>query len=194
MSSSWRRCGPEDGSVRVAAGCHAGRGGADGIPGQRQRAAHSRRTAGQVGSRYPLPTRPHRAGLHRTGTLHDPRRLRRQLGATVDSSRVYMLDRAGGGSMLAVPFGHTVDALAMVLGEFTELSTTTATASRRSATRHRADPCDDRRRPDRDYRNPGSGAVASVTSAATVPRHELPLEINGPTAISWSPPIRPSSR
>jgi predicted dehydrogenase len=29
--------------------------------------------------------------------------------------------------MLAVPFGHTIDALAMVLGEFTKLSVTTAT-------------------------------------------------------------------
>jgi predicted dehydrogenase len=48
-------------------------------------------------------------------------------GATVDSSRIYQLDRLGGGSMLAVPFGHTIDALAMVLGEFTEFTATTAT-------------------------------------------------------------------
>ncbi|POX42163.1 oxidoreductase [Streptomyces sp. Ru73] len=39
----------------------------------------------------------------------------------------YLLDRANGATMLTIPFGHTIDAFSMVLGEFTELSAVTAT-------------------------------------------------------------------
>ncbi|WP_030259159.1 Gfo/Idh/MocA family protein [Streptomyces violens] len=42
----------------------------------------------------------------------------------------YVLDRANGATMLTVPFGHTIDAFAMVLGEFTGLSAVTATRRR----------------------------------------------------------------
>jgi predicted dehydrogenase len=49
-------------------------------------------------------------------------------GATLDNHRnSYLLDRANGATMLSIPFGHTTDGLASVLGEFTELSATTAT-------------------------------------------------------------------
>jgi predicted dehydrogenase len=45
-------------------------------------------------------------------------------GATFRPGGEYMLDRANGATMLSVPFGHTVDVLTMVLGEFTELTAT----------------------------------------------------------------------
>jgi predicted dehydrogenase len=48
-------------------------------------------------------------------------------GPTFDDRHAYLLDRANGATMLSIPFGHTVDGLAAVLGEFTELSATTAT-------------------------------------------------------------------
>jgi predicted dehydrogenase len=48
-------------------------------------------------------------------------------GPTFTTRSAYQLDRANGATMLTIPFGHTVDALAMVLGEFTELTATTAT-------------------------------------------------------------------
>jgi predicted dehydrogenase len=48
-------------------------------------------------------------------------------GATFDNRTAYLLDRANGATMLSIPFGHTADGLASVLGEFTELSATTAT-------------------------------------------------------------------
>jgi predicted dehydrogenase len=48
-------------------------------------------------------------------------------GATYRPGGDYMLDRANGATMLTVPFGHTVDLLTMVLGEF---SHTTATLGR----------------------------------------------------------------
>ncbi|WP_030686607.1 Gfo/Idh/MocA family protein [Streptomyces sp. NRRL B-1347] len=51
----------------------------------------------------------------------------RRWGATFEPGGRYLLDRDNGGTMLTIPFGHTVDALAMVLGEFTEVSATTAT-------------------------------------------------------------------
>ncbi|MDP9221011.1 MAG: gfo/Idh/MocA family oxidoreductase, partial [Actinomycetota bacterium] len=38
----------------------------------------------------------------------------------------YLLDRDNGATMLTIPFGHTIDALTMVLGEFTDLTATTA--------------------------------------------------------------------
>ncbi|MFF1570736.1 Gfo/Idh/MocA family protein [Streptomyces sp. NPDC058293] len=55
-------------------------------------------------------------------------------GATYDSRNTYLWDRANGATMLTIPFGHTMDGLASVLGEFTELSATTAT--RRPEVRH----------------------------------------------------------
>jgi predicted dehydrogenase len=48
-------------------------------------------------------------------------------GATFDHRSGYLLERANGATMLSIPFGHTADGLASVLGEFTELSATTAT-------------------------------------------------------------------
>ncbi|MER6443917.1 Gfo/Idh/MocA family protein [Streptomyces venezuelae] len=50
----------------------------------------------------------------------------RRWGPTFEPRGAYLLDRANGGTMLTIPFGHTVDALCMVLGEFTEVSATTA--------------------------------------------------------------------
>jgi predicted dehydrogenase len=47
-------------------------------------------------------------------------------GPQVDSRSQYLLDRDNGATMLSIPFGHTIDGLGMVLGEFTELSATTA--------------------------------------------------------------------
>src|SRR5882757_3420731 len=55
-------------------------------------------------------------------------------GATFDSRHAYLFDRANGATMLSIPFGHTIDGLASVLGEFTQLSATTAT--RRTQVRH----------------------------------------------------------
>ncbi|MEV0257826.1 Gfo/Idh/MocA family oxidoreductase [Streptomyces sp. NPDC050732] len=51
----------------------------------------------------------------------------RRWGPVFEPSGQYLLDRRNGGSMLTIPFGHTVDAVAMVLGEFTEVSATLAT-------------------------------------------------------------------
>lgn len=51
----------------------------------------------------------------------------RAWGATIDHRHAYLLDRANGATMLSIPFGHTADGLASVLGEFTELSAVTAT-------------------------------------------------------------------
>ncbi|RZL84998.1 MAG: Gfo/Idh/MocA family oxidoreductase [Rhodococcus sp. (in: high G+C Gram-positive bacteria)] len=51
-------------------------------------------------------------------------------GATVDERNAYTLDRANGATMLTIPFGHTIDALAMVLGEFDDIAVTTATRRR----------------------------------------------------------------
>jgi predicted dehydrogenase len=45
-----------------------------------------------------------------------------------------MLERGNGATLLSVPFGHTVDVLAMVLGEFTELKATLG--FRRTQARH----------------------------------------------------------
>jgi len=47
-------------------------------------------------------------------------------GATFDDRHAYMADRANGATMMSIPFGHTMDGLASVLGEFTELSATLA--------------------------------------------------------------------
>ncbi|MFD3581274.1 Gfo/Idh/MocA family protein [Streptomyces sp. NPDC058683] len=43
-------------------------------------------------------------------------------GATYDDSHAYLLDVTSGATLLSVPFGHSVDALAMVLGELREVS------------------------------------------------------------------------
>jgi predicted dehydrogenase len=42
----------------------------------------------------------------------------------------YMLDRDNGATMLTIPFGHTIDAVTMALGEFTDLTATMATRRR----------------------------------------------------------------
>ncbi|MBW5420838.1 gfo/Idh/MocA family oxidoreductase [Streptomyces sp. BG9H] len=48
-------------------------------------------------------------------------------GPVSEPSGAYLLDERNGATMLTIPFGHTVDALTMVLGEFTEVSATLAT-------------------------------------------------------------------
>ncbi|MFE0100625.1 Gfo/Idh/MocA family protein [Streptomyces sp. NPDC059009] len=50
----------------------------------------------------------------------------RRWGPVFEPGGEYLLDRANGGTMLTIPFGHTVDAVSLVLGEFTEVSSTTA--------------------------------------------------------------------
>lgn len=51
----------------------------------------------------------------------------RRWGPTFEPGGAYLLDRANGGTMLTIPFGHTLDAVSMVLGGFTEVSATMAT-------------------------------------------------------------------
>ncbi|MEU5895343.1 Gfo/Idh/MocA family protein [Streptomyces venezuelae] len=51
----------------------------------------------------------------------------RRWGPVFEPAGEYLLDRRNGGTMLTIPFGHTVDAVSMVLGEFTEVSATLAT-------------------------------------------------------------------
>jgi hypothetical protein len=48
-------------------------------------------------------------------------------GAETDRSSSYLVDARNGATLLTIPFGHTVDALCYCLGEFTELTATTAT-------------------------------------------------------------------
>lgn len=55
-------------------------------------------------------------------------------GATFGTREAYLFDRGNGATMLSIPFGHTVDGLAFVLGEFTQLTATAAT--RRTEVRH----------------------------------------------------------
>jgi predicted dehydrogenase len=43
-------------------------------------------------------------------------------GATYDDRGAYLLDVKNGATLLSIPFGHSVDALTMVLGEFREVS------------------------------------------------------------------------
>ncbi|MFF4395228.1 Gfo/Idh/MocA family protein [Streptomyces sp. NPDC001480] len=43
-------------------------------------------------------------------------------GATYDDDHAYLLDVTSGATLLSIPFGHSVDALTMVLGEFREVS------------------------------------------------------------------------
>ena len=58
----------------------------------------------------------------------------RAWGATFDDRNAYLFDRTNGATMLSIPFAHTADGLTSVLGEFTELSATTA--ARRTEVRH----------------------------------------------------------
>jgi predicted dehydrogenase len=53
-------------------------------------------------------------------------------GAFVDRPNAYTLDRRNGATLLTIPFGHTIDALCHVLGEFTELVALTANRRRSS--------------------------------------------------------------
>lgn len=48
-------------------------------------------------------------------------------GAKIPAAYRYSTDRKNGATMLTIPFGHTVDGMAYVLGEFKELVATTAT-------------------------------------------------------------------
>jgi predicted dehydrogenase len=48
-------------------------------------------------------------------------------GPEVDARAEILLDPANGATMQSIPFGHTIDVLTMVLGEFEKLSATTAT-------------------------------------------------------------------
>ncbi|MFI9030261.1 Gfo/Idh/MocA family protein [Streptomyces sp. NPDC053560] len=54
----------------------------------------------------------------------------RNWGAEFPRGVDYLLDRENGATMLTIPFGHTIDAFTMVLGEFTELAAVTATRRR----------------------------------------------------------------
>ncbi|WP_030677588.1 Gfo/Idh/MocA family protein [Streptomyces rimosus] len=51
----------------------------------------------------------------------------RRWGAEFEPGAEYLLDRTNGASMLTIPFGHTIDAVTMALGEFTDLDATLAT-------------------------------------------------------------------
>jgi predicted dehydrogenase len=46
----------------------------------------------------------------------------RSWGPIVEQPSVYLLDRGNGATMLSIPFGHTVDALCLVLGEFCDIT------------------------------------------------------------------------
>lgn len=48
-------------------------------------------------------------------------------GAQVEPRNAYILDRNTGATMLTIPFGHAVDAITMVLGEFSDVNATLAT-------------------------------------------------------------------
>lgn len=47
-------------------------------------------------------------------------------GSEIDPGKAYLQDDERGGTMTTIPFGHTIDALAHVLGEFTSISAMTA--------------------------------------------------------------------
>ncbi|NEB74566.1 Gfo/Idh/MocA family oxidoreductase [Streptomyces sp. SID14478] len=51
-------------------------------------------------------------------------------GATVHEGGAYLLDRTSGANMVTIPFGHTLDGLTAVLGDFDEVSATAATRRR----------------------------------------------------------------
>ncbi len=48
-------------------------------------------------------------------------------GATYADGGEYLLDAANGATLLSIPFGHTVDALTMVLGDVADVTATTTT-------------------------------------------------------------------
>lgn len=50
----------------------------------------------------------------------------RSWGPIVEQPSAYLLNRSNGATMLSIPFGHSVDALCLVLGEFRELTSTLA--------------------------------------------------------------------
>lgn len=54
-------------------------------------------------------------------------------GPEIDPSVTYLLDRDNGATLLTIPFGHALDAVCHVLGEFSALSA--ATATRRTTVR-----------------------------------------------------------
>ncbi|WP_329371949.1 Gfo/Idh/MocA family protein [Streptomyces sp. NBC_01483] len=66
-------------------------------------------------------------------------------GAEFAPGGEYLLDRANGATLLTIPFGHTIDAVTMALGEFTGLQATLAT-----------------RRP--QVRNAATGQLVSMTA------------------------------
>lgn len=70
-------------------------------------------------------------------------------GATFSSGDEYLLERDNGATMLTIPFGHTIDALSMVLGEFIEVTATAAVRRPRVA-------------------NPVTGESAAMTAADQV--------------------------
>jgi predicted dehydrogenase len=49
-----------------------------------------------------------------------------QWGGTTDTRNEYLYDARSGASMLTIPLGHTLDGMAMVLGEFADLTSTQA--------------------------------------------------------------------
>lgn len=102
-------------------------------------------------------------------------------GATFDDRGAYLFDRANGATMLTIPFGHTIDGLASVLGEFTQLSATVA--SRRTEAHHRETGEPAPRDVDDQLAVTGileSGAVASVNYRGGLTRSTNFLwEING---------------
>lgn len=49
------------------------------------------------------------------------------MGATDPEHLIYLNDRANGANVLTIPFGHAIDALCWVLGDFREVSATLAT-------------------------------------------------------------------
>ncbi|MCX5181407.1 Gfo/Idh/MocA family protein [Streptomyces sp. NBC_00268] len=56
-------------------------------------------------------------------------------GATYDDNYAYVLDVTSGATLLSIPFGHSVDALTMVLGEFREVSALIETLRREADAR-----------------------------------------------------------
>ena len=48
-------------------------------------------------------------------------------GTTIFPNGEYLMDRANGATMITIPFGHTIDAFSLVLGEFAEVTSTLAT-------------------------------------------------------------------
>lgn len=102
-------------------------------------------------------------------------------GATFDDRHAYLADRANGATLMSIPFGHTMDGLASVLGEFTQLSATLA--NRRPEIHHTGTGMTLQRNVDDQIAVTGlleSGAVASVHYRGGVARSTNFLwEING---------------